>query len=105
VPGKKKSLSALKALRQSRKHHLGNRAVKTRIKSVVTSARAALTATDTERMGQAVKTAAKVLDKAAGKGAIHPNAAARKKSRLMRRLALKSPSAARPPAETSGPAQ
>lgn len=60
-----------------------NKAVKselrTRIKSATVSAGTAANSED-------LRLAMKRIDKAAAKGIIHPNAAARKKSRLMRRV-------------------
>ena len=60
-----------------------NKAVKselrTRVKNAVASA-------GTESNAEDVRLAIKRLDMAAAKGIIHPNAAARRKSRLMRRV-------------------
>ena len=41
---------------------------------------------DLEKAAEDIKAAASTLDKAAGKGVIHPNNAARHKSRLEKRL-------------------
>ena len=57
-------------------------ALRTRIKKVIEAAEAG----DTAAAEDAYKTAAKALDQAAAKGVIHKNAAARKKSRLAKRL-------------------
>ncbi len=73
----KRSRSALKRLRQTLKRTLRNRSVKSRIKTLVRKAR--LT-----RDREAVRAAVKAIDKAASKGILHPNTAARRKSRLMR---------------------
>lgn len=73
----KRSRSALKRLRQTLKRTLRNRSVKSRIKTLVRKAR--LT-----RDPEAVRAAVKAIDKAASKGILHPNTAARRKSRLMR---------------------
>lgn len=72
----KRSRSALKRLRQTLKRTLRNRSVKSRIKTLVRKAR--LT-----RDPEAVRAAVKAIDKAASKGVLHPNTAARRKSRLM----------------------
>ena len=53
--------------------------LRTRVKTAAASAGSETNADD-------VKLAMKRLDKAAAKGIIHPNAAARRKSRLMRRI-------------------
>lgn len=68
--------SAKKRLRQDEKKRVQNQSVKTRMK---TETKKALT-------GEA-NTAFSAIDKAAAKGVIHRNAAARRKSRLARRLA------------------
>jgi|DewCreStandDraft_5_1066085.scaffolds.fasta_scaffold04764_6 small subunit ribosomal protein S20 len=78
-PVAKRTPSALKRLRQAEKRTLRNRAVKSRIKTLVKKARAT-------RDPQALRAAVKALDKAAAKGILHRNAAARRKSRLMRAL-------------------
>jgi small subunit ribosomal protein S20 len=56
-------------------------------KTFVTKARSLVDADDAEAAKGAVKDATVALDKAAQKGAIHPNNAARRKSRIMKRLA------------------
>jgi small subunit ribosomal protein S20 len=67
--------AAVKWTRQSEKRRLRNVDTKTRLKTLVKKAR-------TSREDAAVSLAASQLDKAAAKGIIHPNKAARKKSRL-----------------------
>lgn len=71
----KRIKSGLKHLRKSAKRRVTNASVKARMKTLVKAA------TQTEGVSQAQK----ALDKAAARGIIHPNTAARKKSRLMRR--------------------
>lgn len=68
--------SAKKRLRQNEKKQLRNTAAKTRIK---TETKKALSGGD-------VKAAFSVIDRAAAKGIIHKNAAARRKSRLARKV-------------------
>ena len=60
-----------------------NKAVRSELRTRVKSA---VAAAGTENADESLKLAMKRLDKAAAKGVIHPNAAARRKSRLMRRL-------------------
>lgn len=60
-----------------------NKAVKSELKTRV---RNAVTAAGTENADSALRAAAKRIDKAANKGVIHKNAAARRKSRLAKRL-------------------
>jgi small subunit ribosomal protein S20 len=60
-----------------------NKAVKSELKTRIKRAR---TTAGTDENAEAVRLAVKRLDMAAAKGIIHPNAAARKKSRLMRQV-------------------
>ena len=72
--------SAKKKMRQARAHTLANRSGRSAIKTAVKKARQAPTA-------ESVKAAVSALDRGAHKGLIHRNAAARRKSRLAKRLA------------------
>ena len=73
-----------------------NRSVKSAVKTYVAKARRAMT-DGSEEATAAVTTATSVLDRAASKGILHPNNAARRKSRLMKRLvASAAPGAAAP---------
>lgn len=74
----KRSRSGLKHKRQSAKRRVQNQSVTSRLKTL---SKAALT--DPARLEVIVAE----LDRAARKGIIHKNTAARKKSRLMRHLA------------------
>jgi small subunit ribosomal protein S20 len=60
-----------------------NKAVRSELKTRVKSA---TRAAGTDNADDALRLAVKKLDKAASKGVIHPNAAARRKSRLMRSI-------------------
>ncbi len=71
----KRIKSGLKHLRKSAKRRVANASAKAKVKTLVK------TATGPEGLSRAQK----ALDKAAARGTIHPNTAARKKSRLMRR--------------------
>lgn len=75
-----------KRVRQSERRHaiLGPR--RTAAKTYIKTAVALSTSTDAEAVQAAVIDAVSALDKAAKVGAIHPNAAARRKSRLMRKV-------------------
>ncbi len=77
--------SAKKDLLISRRNHERNRSVKSRLKTLRTKATAAIKTDAASSLG-AVKDALKALDSAATKGIIHPNTAARRKSRLMKKL-------------------
>lgn len=80
--------SALKAHRQSEKKHARNRSVRSALRTFVKKARAEVAGGATEEATASVGVAAKRLDEAAGKGIIHRNQAARRKSRLMHQLNL-----------------
>ena len=79
--------SAAKRMRQEQKRRLHNRSIKSLVKTQITKARQAINAeagySDAEA---AVRAAVSELDRAAKKGVIHPNNAARRKSRLMKQL-------------------
>ncbi len=78
--------SAQKQLRTSRKRRLRNRAAKSSLKTAVKKVRAGLEERDREAAEKAFAEAVPLMDKAAGKGIIHKNAAARYKSRLSRQV-------------------
>lgn len=75
--------SAEKAHRQSLKRHLRNRAVKSATKTAVKKANAAILSRDINAAREATRAAIIALDKAAQKGVLHANNAARHKSRLL----------------------
>jgi small subunit ribosomal protein S20 len=72
-------------MRQERKRRLHNRMVKSIVKTEITKARQAIAA-DAPDSEEAVRAAVSELDRAAKKGVIHKNNAARRKSRLMKQL-------------------
>jgi small subunit ribosomal protein S20 len=76
--------SAAKRMRQEQKRRLHNRSIKSLVKTQITKARQAIDAE--EDAETAVRAAVSELDRAAKKGVIHPNNAARRKSRLMKQL-------------------
>jgi small subunit ribosomal protein S20 len=78
--------SAKKRMRQEEARRLRNRAVRSRIRTAVKTARAAV-GTPGGNPRPVVLEALRALDKAVAKGVIHRNTAARKKSALARRLA------------------
>lgn len=78
--------SALKRIRSSEKRRQQNRIVRGGTRSAVKRARITLTGKDLAGAEIAVHDAVSALDKAAAKGVIHKNNAARHKSRLMRQL-------------------
>ena len=80
------SLSAKKRIRQNEKRRARNRARKAEIKAQVKAFSADLTKGDFGKAEQDLRTVVKTLDRVAAKGTIHRNTAARKRSRLQRRL-------------------
>lgn len=78
--------SALKRIKQSEQRRLRNKQVKTRIKNTVRKYFSSLEEEDKEAARQNLASAIKVIDKATSKGIIHKRTAARKKSRLTKKL-------------------
>jgi len=85
--------SAMKRLRQADKRRLRNRFYRSTARTYVKRARQAIEAGDLEDAQDAVRAAVRALDRAAEKGVIHKNNAARRKSRLMKayNAALRAP--------------
>ena len=83
--------SAEKRVRQEKKRRAHNRSVKSLVRTQVTKARSAIAtpAIAAEDAQEAVRLAVSELDRAAKKGVIHKNNAARRKSRLMKQLNAK----------------
>ena len=79
--------SAIKRNRQNEKRRLHNRVFRGAARTQVRKARAAMEEGNKAAAEEQVKLAVKKLDKAAAKGVIHKNNAARRKSRLMKQLA------------------
>lgn len=75
--------SAEKRARQSRKSYEQNRWYRTRARTFVKRARGLIEGGDLQEADDVIKRACQALDKAAQKGVIHRNNAARRKSRLM----------------------
>ena len=73
--------------KQSIKRHEQNRAVNTRLKNLSKSFYRAVEAGDEERARELRDESQRAFDKAATKGVVHPNKAARKVSRLDKALA------------------
>jgi small subunit ribosomal protein S20 len=80
--------SAIKRNKQNEKRRVRNRVFRGRARTFVQKARLELQGGVSETAESAVKLAISTLDKAAEKGVIHKNNAARRKSRLMKRLAV-----------------
>jgi small subunit ribosomal protein S20 len=77
--------SAIKRIRSSARKRSRNKPVRSAIKTYVKVAQTSITANNDDSP-EAVVRAISALDKAANKGIIHKNQAARRKSRLMAKL-------------------
>jgi small subunit ribosomal protein S20 len=86
VPNLKKNPSAMKCVRRDARKTVYRGAVRTSTRTHIKRARMLLATGKVVEAEQAMQTALKSLDKAAEKGVIHKNNAARRKSRLMRAL-------------------
>jgi len=84
--------SQIKRNKQNEKRRINNRNVRGASRTAVNQARASLAKNAPETKEQVLK-AISTLDKAAEKGVIHKNAAARRKGRLMKKLASLKPAA------------
>ena len=80
------SLSAKKRVRQTAKRRARNRSRKETLKNEVKTFLSAVTHGDFAKAGEELKKVTRVLDRVASKGTIHKNAAARKRSRLTKRM-------------------
>lgn len=78
--------SAQKAARSAEKKRLRNRAARSAVKTYISKAERLISSKELESARKAVTMAIRALDKAANKGVIHSNKAARHKSRLMKKL-------------------
>jgi len=78
--------SSVKDLRRTGRRTERNRAAKGKLRSSLKATRAALESGKVEAAAAALTQATPIIDRAVGKKVLHKNAAARHKSRLMRRL-------------------
>ena len=81
--------SAIKAHRQNVKRREHNRALRSKLRTALKDIRSSLSANDLEAVKTKLKATVSLIDKMAGKGLIHDNAAARYKSRLQKQIASK----------------
>jgi small subunit ribosomal protein S20 len=79
--------SQLKRIKTNEKARLRNKAVKTSLKTSIRKFREAADAGERETALEALSVASRQLDKAAGKGVIHVNQAANRKSAMAKRAA------------------
>jgi len=73
-------------VRVTEKRRLRNRSIRSQVKTKITKAERLIFSGELEPAGAAVVAAISTLDRAAEKGVIHANNAARRKSRLMKKL-------------------
>jgi small subunit ribosomal protein S20 len=78
--------SAIKRIRSAERRRRINQVHRSRARTCVKKARKLFTSGQLEEAGIAAQEAVSALDRAAQKGVIHKNTAARRKSRLMRAL-------------------
>ncbi len=79
--------SQMKRNRQNERRHQRNKALRSELKTREKAAVAAAESGDAAAAQELVRTAQKRIDMAVSKGLIHKNTAARKKSRLSKRVA------------------
>lgn len=80
--------SVVKDVKKSRERRLRNLDAKSRIKTFVKKTKAAIDE-GSEQAAALLSQTVSIIDKTAKRGIIHPNAAARRKSRLMKRANAK----------------
>ncbi len=78
--------SARKQVRVSERRRLRNKSIQSLCKTNITKAERLIFSGELESAQEAAVAAISSLDRAAEKGVIHPNNAARRKSRLMKKL-------------------
>jgi small subunit ribosomal protein S20 len=97
----KRTASAKKQARAGARRAIRNRGARSEVKTLIVKARRSLTDTQAEASERTESTvdAVRALDRAAAKKILHPNNAARRKSRLARQLAKLAAAAPAPPAK------
>ncbi|MBA7610121.1 30S ribosomal protein S20 [subsurface metagenome] len=83
MTSKKSAQKSAKIMQQKAQR---NKPIRSSVKTTITKARKLILQKDLDAAQEAVKQAAVTLDKAVQKGVLHPNNAARRKSRLMKQL-------------------
>ena len=80
------SSSAKKQMRVDERRRVHNKPIRSEVKTSITKAEKLIFSGELEAAREAVTAAISSLDKAVGKGIIHDNNSARRKSRLMKKL-------------------
>ncbi len=78
--------SALKRMRQAEKRRMINRARKSRMKTAIRAVEEAILAKNVEMVNARLREAVSIISRVAAKGTIHKNKAARKISRLTKKV-------------------
>jgi small subunit ribosomal protein S20 len=86
--------SVIKDVKKSRQNHLRNVSAKSAMKTFIKKAKTAIDGKE-KTAAESVSQACSVIDKTAERGIIHRNAAARRKSRLMKKAAAPAAPAAK----------
>lgn len=79
--------SQIKRIGTNKKAQERNKAVKSEVKTAIRATREAIATGDKKAAAAALKVASRKLDKAAGKGVIHENQAANRKSSIAKQVA------------------
>jgi len=81
-----KSKTPAKRARRAEENRIRNKAYKSRLKTAVKKYEASLKVEDAETAGQKLLQVTSLIDRSIGKGILHKNTAARKKSALTKKL-------------------
>ena len=85
-------LSVKKRIRQNKVRNLRNRSLRANLRTTIKKVNSAIMSNKLDQAQSDLKNAVPIIDKAVSKGIIHKNNAARKKSRLMRKVNTLAPS-------------
>lgn len=82
----KRHKSAMKRMRQDEQRHLRNVSVKSSLKTFTKRVESLVAKKDADNAATMLRKTVSAFDRAAGKGVVHPNKAARKKATLSRKV-------------------
>ena len=88
-----------KSARSAERRRMENRMVRSATRTLVNRCLQSLRTDGVEASGQVIRQAISALDRAVRKGVLHPNSAARRKSRLMAKVNAIPPTTPAPPVE------
>jgi len=78
--------SAIKRAKQNTKRNLRNKSIRTRVRGAIKAVRTSIEGKSPDKAKADLAVAVPIIQKAAQKGSLHPNNAARKISRLTRQV-------------------